>query len=151
MFESLRTGSENVLWETRWIFSANTGRMLPEHRLFLGADEPTRTADLISSYEFACVRISPYRCVRKLRLFMGFSALQARLLVHCVLACTSPVAVRLQATRSRCRTALLRMMNRAAASVEEVAVPKFVQSRRYRVLSHSGTATLAGGLSSAKC
>jgi hypothetical protein len=29
-------------------------------------------------------------------------------------------------------------------------VPKFVRSRRYRMPSHFGTATLAGGLSSAK-
>jgi len=28
------------------------------------ADERTRTADLISSYEFACVRTSPSWCVR---------------------------------------------------------------------------------------
>jgi hypothetical protein len=37
-----------VFWDTRWIFSANTGTMLPEHRSILGADERSRTADLIS-------------------------------------------------------------------------------------------------------
>jgi hypothetical protein len=36
------------------------------------ADERTRTADLISSYEFACTRSSPYWYVRELRLFSGF-------------------------------------------------------------------------------
>src|SRR5687768_17271952 len=53
-----------------------------------------RTAYPCSRYEFACTRSSPYWCVRKLRLAMGFSTLLARLLVHCVLVCTSPVAVR---------------------------------------------------------
>jgi hypothetical protein len=46
-----------------------------------------------SSYEFACARSSPSWCVRKLRLSMGFSAPPPRLRVHCVVACTSPVAV----------------------------------------------------------
>ena len=36
VFEPLRTGSEDVFWETRWIISANTGRMLPEYRSILG-------------------------------------------------------------------------------------------------------------------
>ncbi len=60
------------------------------------ADERTRTADLTSDYEFACTRSSPSYCVRFFGLFMGFSAFPSKLLVHCVLACTSPVAVRLQ-------------------------------------------------------
>ena len=52
-----------------------------------------KTADLLQSYEFACTRPSPSSCVRKLRLFRRFWVLLARLLVHCVLSCTSPVAV----------------------------------------------------------
>jgi hypothetical protein len=37
------------------------------------ADERTRTADLLSSYEFATLRSSPSWCVRELRLVRGFS------------------------------------------------------------------------------
>ena len=60
--------------------------------------EPTSGLEPLtcSSYEFACVRSSPYWCVRKLRLFRGFSVCQSQSCVRCVLACTSPVAVRLQ-------------------------------------------------------
>ena len=36
-----------MFWEARWIFSASTGRMLPEHRSILGADGRTRTAHLL--------------------------------------------------------------------------------------------------------
>jgi hypothetical protein len=62
----------------------------------LRADERTRTADLISSYEFACVRPRPFLCVRELRLFRGFSTLWQVTGVRYVLAYSSPVAVRLQ-------------------------------------------------------
>ena len=57
--------------------------------------EPTNGLEplICSSYEFACTRSRLSYCVRKWCLFMGFSVLLARLLVHCVLACTSPVAV----------------------------------------------------------
>jgi len=46
---------------------------------------------------------------------MGFWALLARLRVHCVLACTSPVAVRLQYIRGR--QFFLRMRLRASVRV----------------------------------
>ena len=59
-----------------------------------GADERTRTADLISSYEFACRRANPYWCVRKLRLFGRFSVIWRHHFVHCVPVRTSPVVVR---------------------------------------------------------
>jgi hypothetical protein len=39
---------------------------------------------------------SAYWCVRLFGLFMGFSVILGNTLVRCVLACTSPVAVRLQ-------------------------------------------------------
>src|SRR5215217_5755528 len=74
-----------------------------------------RTAYPCSSYEFACARASLYWCVRKSRLSMGFLALLAMLLVHCVLACTSPVAVRLQYIRGR--QFFLRMRLRASVRV----------------------------------
>jgi len=40
------------------------------------ADERTRTADLISSYEFAYTRSSLSYCVRKQRLFRRFSIIR---------------------------------------------------------------------------
>jgi hypothetical protein len=58
------------------------------------ADERTRTADLISSYDFTCVRSSLYWCVRYLRLLRRFSMIRRSRFVHSVPACTSPVAVR---------------------------------------------------------
>jgi hypothetical protein len=60
--------------------------------------EPTSGLEPLTPahYEFACARSSLYSRVRRLRLFRGFLAFLANLLVDCVLACTSPVAVRLQ-------------------------------------------------------
>ena len=57
--------------------------------------EPTSVLEPLtfSRYEFACTRSRASYCVRFFGLFMGFWALLARLFVHCVLACTSPVAV----------------------------------------------------------
>jgi hypothetical protein len=46
------------------------------------------------------VRSSPSLCVRKLRLLIRFSVLLASLFVHCVLACSSPVAVHSQSSLS---------------------------------------------------
>jgi hypothetical protein len=40
------------------------------------ADERTRTADLESLYEFACVHTSLYRCDRKLRFFRRYSMIR---------------------------------------------------------------------------
>jgi len=58
--------------------------------------EPTSGLEPLtcSSYEFACVRSSPYWGVRKLRLFMRFSMIRWSRFVHCVLVRISPVAVR---------------------------------------------------------
>jgi hypothetical protein len=50
------------------------------------ADERTRTAYPCSSYEFACVRSSPYRCVRELPLFRRLSTIWRLPIVHCVSA-----------------------------------------------------------------
>src|SRR5688572_18266708 len=61
---------------------------------FCRADERTRTAYPCSSYEFACVRSSPYWCVRLLRLFRRFSTIWQSHFVHCVPVRISPVAVR---------------------------------------------------------
>jgi hypothetical protein len=53
-----------------------------------------RTADLSSSYEFACARSILSRYVRKLCLFRRFSAIWRSRFVHCVPVRISPVAVR---------------------------------------------------------
>src|SRR5215207_570575 len=58
--------------------------------------EPTSGLEPLTSslYEFACARSSPCYCVREWRLFMRFSGIWRHHFVHCVLACISPVAVR---------------------------------------------------------
>ena len=73
--------------------------VLPANRGKIG--EPTSGLEPLtcSSYEFACARSSASLCVRKLPCLCGFSVDLANCFVHCVLACTSPVAVRLQYAR----------------------------------------------------
>src|SRR5215212_2128834 len=56
-------------------------------------------------------------CVRLFGLFMGFSAILRNTLVRCVLACTSPVAVRLQYIRGSRPVARLRLATFASAAV----------------------------------
>ena len=60
--------------------------------------EPTSELEPLtcSSYEFGCVRTSPYCCVRKSRLFRRFSLIWRSPFVHCVPVRISPVAVRRQ-------------------------------------------------------
>jgi hypothetical protein len=83
---------------------------------FRRADERTRTADLISSYEFACVHTIPSWCVRKLRFFRRFSVCQSQSCVHCVPACASPVAVRFRAGWAPALAALLHPCQRRHTS-----------------------------------
>src|SRR5215212_288632 len=68
--------------------------------------EPTSGLESHScfSYEFACVHTNPSYCVRKLRLFRGFSTIWQSHLVHCVPVRTSPVAVRVAVSPARLHT-----------------------------------------------
>ena len=65
-------------------------------RPFRPIKEPTSGLEppSCSSYEFACVHTSLSWCVRKVRLFRGFSVCQSQSCVHCVPVRIGPVAVK---------------------------------------------------------
>jgi hypothetical protein len=68
--------------------------------------EPTSGLEPLtrSSYEFACVRSMAFYHVRRIGLSMDFSAYRRQSCVRCVLACTSPVAVRVAVSPARLHT-----------------------------------------------
>jgi hypothetical protein len=88
------------------------------------ADERTRTADLISSYEFAPLRSSSSSCVRKSLLFGRFSMIRGCRFVRRVPARISPVAVRLKyvrTTRYRVPLRVRKSPDRKRRNISEVS------------------------------
>src|SRR5215203_5459529 len=68
------------------------------------ADERTRTAYPCSSYEFADLRSSLSLCVRKLRLFKGFSVCESKSSVRCALALSARLQYALKSRASQSPT-----------------------------------------------